>query len=84
MAKTLRLRVFAGPNGSGKSTMYTKVREAFVNGRPVDMGVYVNPDEIERILRTTNHLNLLNYGVNSNKLVFERFARSSGLLPIPR
>jgi predicted ABC-type ATPase len=63
--------------------MYTKVREAFVNGRPVDMGVYVNPDEIERILRTTKHLNLLNFGVHSNKLVFERFARSSGLLPGP-
>ena len=36
-----RLRMFAGPNGSGKSTLKTVLP-------PKLIGVYLNPDEIER------------------------------------
>ena len=39
-----RLRMFAGPNGSGKSTL-----NAVIN--PSLLGVYVNPDEIEKQIR---------------------------------
>jgi predicted kinase len=39
-----RLRVFAGPNGSGKSTIRDLLREEWI-------GVYVNADEIEKVLR---------------------------------
>lgn len=47
MAEQPRLRVFAGPNGSGKSTMYRQVRKTQLpNGRRVDLGVYVNPDDL--------------------------------------
>lgn len=80
MAKTLRLRVFAGPNGSGKSTMYTKVREAVVNGRPVDMGVYVNPDEIARQLKEEGSFDFTRYGMSANETELSRFGRKSGLL----
>lgn len=80
MARSLRLRVFAGPNGSGKSTMYEQVRNTVINGRPVDLGVYVNPDEIARELRKTNRLDLGRYDVSTDERRFSRFARSSGLL----
>jgi replication-associated recombination protein RarA len=36
-----RLRIFAGPNGSGKTTIKTIIR-------PELLGVYINPDEIEK------------------------------------
>ncbi|MBK8613410.1 MAG: zeta toxin family protein [Flavobacteriales bacterium] len=80
MAKILRLRVFAGPNGSGKSTMYTQVRETLVNGHPVGMGVYVNPDEIARALKEDGALDFGRYGVVANETELSRFARRSGLL----
>lgn len=40
-----RLRLVAGPNGSGKSTFTDKILQQYVN-----LGVYVNPDEIAKIL----------------------------------
>ena len=36
-----RLRMFAGPNGSGKSTFKTMIRREL-------LGIYINPDEIEK------------------------------------
>lgn len=39
-----RLRMFAGPNGSGKSTMKEVIPQEL-------LGVYVNPDEIEKAWR---------------------------------
>ena len=36
-----RLRMFAGPNGSGKSTIKSVIRSEL-------LGVYINPDEIEK------------------------------------
>jgi len=38
---TPRLRMFAGPNGSGKSTFKKLIRQEL-------LGVYINPDEIEK------------------------------------
>ena len=40
----LRLRMFAGPNGSGKSTFKSIIR-------PELLGIYINPDEIEKDIR---------------------------------
>lgn len=45
---TKRLRVFAGPNGSGKSTITNIVHEA-----GVDLGVYVNADELKKQINST-------------------------------
>jgi predicted kinase len=52
-----RLRMFAGPNGSGKSTMKSVLK-------PQLLGVYVNPDDIERELHLEGCLNLRSYGEN--------------------
>ncbi|WP_345948966.1 hypothetical protein ABDD95_19150 [Mucilaginibacter sp. PAMB04274] len=46
----LRLRVFAGPNGSGKSTVIKSIRESEASGRQIDVGVYINADDIARAL----------------------------------
>lgn len=43
MNKQKRLRIFAGPNGSGKSTIINIVKNV-----GVDMGIYVNADEIKK------------------------------------
>jgi predicted ABC-type ATPase len=45
MMKTPRLRLVAGPNGAGKSTFTEKLLKQHVN-----LGVYVNPDEIASTL----------------------------------
>jgi len=42
---TLRLRLVAGPNGSGKTTFTSHILKTYVN-----LGVYVNPDEIAKTL----------------------------------
>lgn len=46
-----RVRIFAGPNGSGKSTIKSIVEDK------VNLGTYVNADEIEkRYYRTMSYL----------------------------
>ena len=51
-----RLRMFAGPNGSGKSTFKTIIRQEL-------LGVYINPDEIEKEIREFSFLDLDAYYV---------------------
>ncbi|MBK7384341.1 MAG: zeta toxin family protein [Flavobacteriales bacterium] len=80
MPGTLRLRVFAGPNGSGKSIMLKQVRETKVGGRPVDVGTYVNADEIARTLREKGTLSLDTYQVVASRSTLARFATTTGLL----
>lgn len=79
MEKSLRLRVFAGPNGSGKSTVINSVREFRVANRPIDFGIYINADDIAKILRLES-LSLTSYQVNVDKDEFVRIASDSGLL----
>ena len=43
-----RLRLFGGPNGSGKSTLKGMFRGDGPILRPFHLGVYLNPDDIER------------------------------------
>jgi predicted ABC-type ATPase len=50
------MRVFAGPNGSGKSTLKSVLP-------PPLLGVYLNPDEIERQIREQGFLDLNAYGL---------------------
>ncbi len=52
-----RMRMFAGPNGSGKSTINAVIR-------PELLGVYINPDDIEKAIRAQgDFLDLVSYGV---------------------
>lgn len=48
-ASTPRLRMFAGPNGSGKSTLKSHLPHAL-------LGVYLNPDEMEREIQQQKFL----------------------------
>ncbi len=54
-----RLRMFAGPNGSGKSTVKSMINPAL-------LGVYINPDEIEKEIRERNYLDLQAYGIKTS------------------
>ena len=51
---TPRLRMFAGPNGSGKSTFKAIIR-------PELLGIYINPDEIEKEINERGFLDFQNY-----------------------
>jgi predicted ABC-type ATPase len=69
-----RLRVFAGPNGSGKSTIKDMLP-------PQWLGVYINPDEIEKTLRATGRLDLSGFGIDANRAQgLPEFMRRSPLL----
>ena len=56
---TPRLRMFAGPNGSGKSTLNSIISKEL-------LGVYINPDEIEKEINKFSFLDMLNYKVDTN------------------
>src|SRR5699024_11041411 len=61
------------PNGSGKSTIKDIVPHEL-------LGVYINPDEIEKELRETSQLPLSNYGVVSTDTEFIAYLENSTLL----
>ena len=69
----LRLRMFAGPNGSGKSTFKTMICREL-------LGVYVNPDEIEKEINTRGGLDLDTYQVTAPKQEILNFFNESPLL----
>jgi len=55
-----RLRMFAGPNGSGKSTVFNEIKADY----DLDMGVYLNADEIEKKLRKKNSFDISDYNLS--------------------
>jgi len=65
--------MFAGPNGSGKSTLKTVLR-------PEMLGVYLNPDEVEREVQVTGGLDLRPYRVDFAEGELKAFLRNSPLL----
>jgi predicted ABC-type ATPase len=68
-----RLRMFAGPNGSGKSTIKTVIR-------PELLGVYINPDEIEKDIRERDFLDLKAFQVETSEAEILAFFNDSVLL----
>jgi predicted ABC-type ATPase len=69
------MRVFAGPNGSGKSTIFEQIDKNF------DIGYYINPDEIEKQLRTHNRLDLRAFGLQDLAADdFSNFTKKHSLL----
>jgi predicted ABC-type ATPase len=68
-----RLRMFAGPNGSGKSTIKSVIR-------PELLGVYINPDEIEKDIARFDSLNLRDYDVATTAEEILPFFHNSTLL----
>jgi predicted ABC-type ATPase len=71
--ETLRLRMFAGPNGSGKSTFKSIIR-------PELLGIFINPDEIEKQIRDYDFLDLEGYRVQSTEKEVLNFFINSPLL----
>ncbi len=58
--QTKRIRIFAGPNGSGKSTIYQNLAEK----GDINLGIFVNADDIERLLKVGARLDFTNYGLS--------------------
>lgn len=73
MSPTPRLRVFAGPNGSGKSTVKAMISERL-------LGLYINPDDIEKEIRRFDFLNLQHYGIQTNQTEILSFFQQSPLI----
>ena len=71
--ETLRLRMFAGPNGSGKSTFKSIIRSEL-------LGVFINPDEIEKEIRQYDFLDFDSYRVQTTKEEVLSFFINSPLL----
>lgn len=74
------MRVFAGPNGSGKTTIFKGILEE----NKVQLGVYVNADEIEQTLVQTGtfHFSKLQLQVDGGQL--KDFFRFSTFSPVKR
>lgn len=68
-----RLRMFAGPNGSGKSTFKSIIRSEL-------LGIYINPDDIEKEIRQSGFLDLKSYQVTTTGKEIKDFFNSSSLL----
>lgn len=65
--------MFAGPNGSGKSTLKTVLP-------PELLGIYLNPDDMERDMRANGFLNLGAYGVALTEAEAKAFFSNSAFL----
>src|SRR5580693_5407525 len=68
-----RLRMFAGPNGSGKSTFKTMIRREL-------LGIYINPDEIEKEIFDYGFLDLDAFEVKTTGQEILTFFNCSPLL----
>jgi len=66
-----RFRIFAGPNGSGKSTIKSIVEEK------VQLGTYVNADEIKVLLSKTHSLDFSTYNITISPNHFIKSLRES-------
>ena len=71
-----RLRMFAGPNGSGKSTIKEEIR--LIN--PHWLGIYINPDDIEKEINESGSLNFDHFSVKTSKRQIIGFLRTADQL----
>lgn len=75
--------MFAGPNGSGKSTLIRKLQSLVL--RPGLLGVYINADDIEELIRKNRQLDLTAWGITGAAddilpfLTESPFLKSAGL-----
>lgn len=73
-----RLRIFAGPNGSGKSTF---VRN-FPENNNLNLGVYVNADDIEALLQQNRMLPLQQFHVDFTTKQVQQYFMASQFAPV--
>lgn len=65
--------MFAGPNGSGKSTLKEVLPKRL-------LGIYTNPDEIEKNIRRLGYLDFSDFGVLPEKPSLFHFLHNSTLI----
>ena len=66
--------MFAGPNGSGKSTLLREIIPETLRG------IYLNPDEIEKIIRSQGFLVLADYGIKDRGEAILSFIQNSAFI----
>lgn len=74
------MRVFAGPNGSGKTTIFKQI----LVDNQVDLGVYVNADDIELSLSQHGLLDFSDFQLSIVSEQVESFFRMSEFSPVKR
>ncbi len=74
------MRVFAGPNGSGKTTIFKGILEE----EKINLGVYVNADDIEIALRNGKTNRLSDYQVSIPETKSQTCFSESNFSPIKR
>jgi predicted ABC-type ATPase len=67
--------MFAGPNGSGKTTV-----KAGLQRPPEWFGIYINPDDLEKTIRTTGQLSLEPFGLSTTTEEIRTFFSASSFL----
>lgn len=75
-----RMRVFAGPNGSGKTTIF----KGMLAKEEIQLGVYVNADEIELQLVQSTTLSFDAYQLTVLDDSLKHFFRNSNFAPVKR
>lgn len=67
MPSQSRIRLFAGPNGSGKTSLYYRISKTY------NSGIFINADEIEKILQTKGLIDLSEFGLKINQKDLDLF-----------
>ena len=75
-----RMRVFAGPNGSGKTTIF----KGILSENQVNLGTYVNADEIEQYLKHNKKLDFSIFNITVTQQDLIDFFRVSTFAPLKR
>jgi len=74
------MRVFAGPNGSGKTTIFKEI----VRNSKVNLGVYVNADEIELQLKEYQTIDFNQFQISVSAGQLKAFFIQSTFSPVKR
>lgn len=75
-----RMRVFAGPNGSGKTTIF----KGMLAKKEIQLGVYVNADDIEIQLSKDKAISFNEYNLSIEDKELKDFFRNSKFSPVKR
>ncbi len=74
------MRVFAGPNGSGKTTIF----KGILSENKVNLGIYVNADEIEASLKKDQQIDFSTFNIHVSNEAVKHFFKQSTFSPTKR
>lgn len=75
-----RMRVFAGPNGSGKTTYLKRL----LGDNKVNLGYYVNADDLETTLKNGDGIHFNDYGLKITEASVQQYFKQSIFSPQKR